>query len=89
MAQTDGARLPEPAEAAGEPGRATDRLKATIAAHAIAVDYVHELDGALGTSSGGRIQVLTGLEPASEFMVALGDRGARSPVTRSDDGQRR
>jgi hypothetical protein len=61
--------LPEPADAAGDPGATTDRLKAAIASHGIAVDYVPELDGALGTSSGGRIQVLVGLLPASEFMV--------------------
>jgi hypothetical protein len=69
VAQTDGAPLPEPTEAGGDPGAATDRLKATIAARGIAVDYVQELDGALGTSSGGRIKVLAGLQPASEFMV--------------------
>lgn len=69
VAQTDGEPLPEPAEADGDPGETTDRLKAAIASQGIAVDYVQELDGALGTSSGGRIQVLTGLQPASEFMV--------------------
>jgi hypothetical protein len=61
--------LPGPADAAGDPGATTDRLKAAIASHGIAVDYVPELDGAPGTSSGGRIQVLVGLLPASEFMV--------------------
>ncbi len=69
MAQTDGAPLPEPAEAGGDPGAATNRLKAAIASHGIAVEYAEELDGALGTSSGGRIQVLAGFQPASEFMV--------------------
>lgn len=69
MAQTDGLPLPEPAEADGDPGATTDRLKAAIASHGIAVDCVQELDGALGTSSGGRIQVIAGLPPASEFMV--------------------
>ncbi len=69
VAQTDGAPLPEPAEAGGDPGAATGRLKAAIASHGIAVDYAQELDGALGTSSGGRIQVLAGLQPASEFTV--------------------
>ena len=69
MAQTDGEPLPEAAEAVGDPGSATARLKAAIATHAIAMDYVQDLDGALGTSSGGRIQVLAGLQPASEFMV--------------------
>jgi IrrE N-terminal-like domain len=61
--------LPEAAEASGDPGATTDRLTAAIASHVIAVDYVQELDGALGTSSGGRIQVLAGLQPAAEFMV--------------------
>ena len=61
--------MPEPAEAGGDPGAATDRLKAAIASRGIAVEYVQELDGALGTSSGGRIQVRAGLQPASEFMV--------------------
>jgi len=61
--------LPEPAEAGGDPGAATGRLKAAIASRRIAVEYVQELDGALGTSSGGRIQVLAGLQPASEFTV--------------------
>jgi len=69
VAQTDGAPLPEPAVPGGDQGAATDRLKAAIASHGIAVEYAQELDGALGTSSGGRIQVLTGLQPASEFMV--------------------
>jgi len=69
VAQTDGEPLPEPADAGGDPGATTDRLKGAMASHGIAVDYVQELGGALGTSSGGRIQVLTGLQPASEFMV--------------------
>ena len=30
-----------------------------------------DLGGALGLSCGGRIQVLAGLEPASEFMVLV------------------
>ena len=47
----------------------TAQLKAAIASRGIALDYVEELDGALGTSCGGRIQVLVGLSPASEFIV--------------------
>jgi len=69
VAQTDGTPLPEPTEAGGDPGAVTGRLKAAITSRGIAVDYVQELDGALGTSSGGGIQVLAGLQPASEFMV--------------------
>ena len=63
--------MPEPAEAAGDPGAKTASLRAAIASQGIALDYVSELDGALGTSSGGRIQILTGLRPASEFMVLV------------------
>jgi hypothetical protein len=81
VAQTDGEPLPEPADAGGDPGATTDRLKAVIASHGIAVDYVQELDGALGTSSGGRIQVLTGLQPASEFMVLAHEFARLCPET--------
>jgi hypothetical protein len=69
VAQTDGEPLPEPAEDNGNPGPATDRLKTAISSRGVKMEYVQELDGALGTSSGGRIQVLAGLQPASEFMV--------------------
>ena len=61
--------MPESAEAAGDPGAKTACLRAAIASQGIALDYVTELDGALGTSSGGRIRVLMALQPASEFMV--------------------
>lgn len=76
--------MPEPAEAAGDPGVKTASLRAAITAQGIALDYVTELDGALGTSSGGRIQVLTGLQPASEFMV-LAHEYAHELLHRSDD----
>lgn len=82
--QIDGAPLPEPAEAAGDPGVKTASLRAAITAQGIALDYVAELDGALGTSSGGRIEVLTGLAPASEFMV-LAHEYAHELLHRSDE----
>ncbi len=82
--QTDGAPLPESAEAAGDPGAKTACLRAAIASQGIALDYVTELDGALGTSSGGRIQVLMGLQPASEFMV-LAHEYAHELLHRRDD----
>jgi antirestriction protein ArdC len=82
--QTDGAPLPEPAEAAGDPGAKTASLRAAITAQGIALEYVTELDGALGTSSGGRIQVLTDLQPASEFMV-LAHEYAHELLHRSDE----
>jgi antirestriction protein ArdC len=84
VAQTDGAPLPEPTEAGGDPGAATDRLKAIIVSKGITLDYAEELDGALGTSSGGRIQVLAGLQPASEFMV-LAHEFAHEMLHHGDD----
>lgn len=58
--------------------------QAAIASQGIALDYVSELDGALGTSSGGRIQVVMGLQPASELMV-LAHEYAHELLHRSDD----
>lgn len=69
--QTDGDPLPQQAEAAGDPGANIASLTAAILAQGIAIEHVEYLDGALGTSSGGRIQVLNGLPPASEFMVLV------------------
>jgi hypothetical protein len=67
--QTDGAPLPQPSEAKGDPGEATARLKVAIASQGIVLDYAEDLGGALGLSCGGRIRVLTGLSTASEFSV--------------------
>jgi hypothetical protein len=69
--QTDGAPLPEATEPAGNPGTKTTALKAAITSSSIAIEYGDDLGGALGLSCGGRIQVLAGLAPASEFMVLV------------------
>src|SRR5206468_6415961 len=54
IAQTDGEPLPEPNEAAGDPGVRAAALKTAIIEHGIALESVDDLGGALGTSSGGR-----------------------------------
>ena len=69
--QTDGAPLPEGAEPGGDPGAKTAVLKSAITGAGISVDYGDDLGGALGLSCGGRIRILTGLQPASEFMVLV------------------
>lgn len=69
IAQTEGDSLPEIAQASGEPGDRLAALRAAITTSGIAVEYAADLDGALGTSTGGRIQVLNGLSPAEELMV--------------------
>jgi len=69
--QTDGEPLPAPSEASGDPGAATEMLKASVLARGIAIDSVDDLDGALGTSSGGHIRLLRGLSPAMEFTTLV------------------
>jgi antirestriction protein ArdC len=69
IVQTDGAPLPEVAEVAGDPGGHITTLKAAIGASGIVLEYADNLGGALGLSCGGRIRVLNGLSPASEFSV--------------------
>ena len=71
VAQTDGEPLPEVAAASGNPGIRTAALRAAIAARGIAIEEADHLDGALGTSAGGRIQIVKGLGPAEEFVVLV------------------
>ena len=69
VAQTDGDALPEPTRATGDPGAALVQLQQAVTSRGTVLDYVGDLEGALGTSSGGRIQVLADLAPAEEFAV--------------------
>jgi hypothetical protein len=69
--QTDGEPLPAHCEASGDPGAKTGLLKTAILERGIALEYVDELGGALGTSSGGRIRLLNGLSPAMEFTTLV------------------
>jgi antirestriction protein ArdC len=71
VAQTDGEPLPSATTASGDPGRRTQDLRAAIATHGIAIEDAADLDGALGMSVGGRIQILAGLPPAEEFVVLV------------------
>ena len=69
--QTEGEPLPTPVEASGDPGVKTAALKIAILEQGIALEYVDELGGALGTSSGGCIRLLNGLSPAMEFTTLV------------------
>jgi hypothetical protein len=65
--QTDGGPLSETTEPSGDPGAKTAALKNAILERGIALESVDDLDGALGTSSGGRIRLRSSLSPATEF----------------------
>ena len=62
--------MPEPGEASGDPGVKTATLKTAILENGITLESVDDLDGALGTSSGGCIR-LNGLSPATEFTTLV------------------
>jgi antirestriction protein ArdC len=49
VAQTDGAPLPQPSEAQGDPGESTGRLKAAITSQGIALEYSDDLRWGTGT----------------------------------------
>jgi hypothetical protein len=63
--------LPHTAAVSGDPGLATAQLRAAIGSRNIAIEDVDHLNGALGMSLGGRIQIVTGLPPAEEFVVLV------------------
>jgi hypothetical protein len=84
IAATDGEPLPEAAEASGDPGGKTAALRAAIVASGIVVESSDDLDGARGTSAGGRIQILNGLSPAEELVV-LAHEWAHELLHRADD----
>lgn len=89
VAQTEGEPLPQLADASGDPGQRTAALRAAILERGIVIDPSDDLGGARGTSCGGRIQILNGLEPAEEFVVLVHEfahellhRGADRPASR-------
>jgi len=82
--QTDGTPLPVPSEASGDPGTKTQALTDAIVERGIVVEWVDDLDGALGTSSGGRIRLLKGLAPATAFTTVVHEY-AHELLHRADD----
>jgi hypothetical protein len=89
VSQTDGDPLPEIAVPAGDPGVALARLRTSIVSAGIRLTDVTDLGGALGLSTGGAIDVLVELAPATEFVVLVHEyahellhRGADRPALR-------
>lgn len=71
VGQTSGKPLPEFAQVAGEPGQFTERLKESVSARGINVEYSDQTGRAEGFSAGGRIVLRKGLPPAVEFSVLV------------------
>jgi hypothetical protein len=67
--QTDGQPLPDFAQVSGDPAEHTAKLKSVVASNHIALEYASNIAGAQGMSSGGKITILSGLQPAAEFSV--------------------
>ena len=69
VSQTDGDPLAEFAAVTGHPGQALFHLEEVARKRDIAVEYVQNLGGAEGMSSGGTVSILDSLEPPEKFMV--------------------
>jgi hypothetical protein len=67
--QTEGKPLPEFAKTTGDPKEFADKLKALVASRGISLEYDKSIGSAQGISSGGKIRLLPGMEPAEEFSV--------------------
>jgi hypothetical protein len=71
VSQTDGVDLPNMREVSGDPGDNIDRLAAFLKSKGIQLVYRESLDGALGKSYGGRIDILSGQSKAEEFSTLV------------------
>ena len=71
ISQTEGDDLPDLASTAGDPGPYMDRLKALISSKGIELKYEPNLEGALGRSHGGTIEILEALDRPEEFSVLV------------------
>jgi hypothetical protein len=64
--------LPEFAKTTGEPREFADKLKALVAKQGITLEYHESLpQGAQGVSYGGKIHLVSGMQPAEEFSVLV------------------
>jgi hypothetical protein len=71
LSQTDGEPLPEFPTTTGDPKDMTDRLRNFIQAKEIVLVEDNRIAPAQGMSSGGKITILPGLGPATEFSVLV------------------
>lgn len=69
IAQTEGRRMPELDSVHGDPGHFLSALTKVAWDQAIDVEYVDDLSGADGVSTGGKIQLLESLRSGDKFAV--------------------
>jgi len=75
VAQTEGKELPNLTEVKGEVGGYLERLKAFVEGNGIKLFHSERIAPAKGTSSGGTITLLEGMEPAEEFATLAHEIG--------------
>jgi hypothetical protein len=75
VSQTEGKELPNLTEVKGEAGGYLERLKAFVEGNGINLFYSDRIAPAKGTSSGGTITLLEGMEPAEEFATLAHEIG--------------
>ncbi len=71
ISQTDGEPLPAISTASGDPGQYIERLKKLVIDQSIELLYVPDMGGPLGSSSKGKITILSDLPPAEEFTTLV------------------
>jgi hypothetical protein len=75
ISQTEGQELPRLTEVEGPIGNSTDRLRAVVEESGIKLLYSDSIAPAKGTSQGGIITLLPGLQPAEEFATLAHEVG--------------
>lgn len=71
LSQTEGDPLPQPTRVGGDPGEALGLLETAIRDSGITLEDSDELGGAVGISTGGRIMVRPGQDPAERFSTIV------------------
>jgi len=69
LAQTQGKPLPEFARTSGDPSQFAAKLRSLVAKEGISLEYDKSIAPAMGVSSGGKIRLVPGMQPAEEFSV--------------------
>lgn len=75
ISQTEGKELPQLTEVKGEVGGYRERLVKFVEARSIELRYSDKIGPAKGLSHGGKITLLSGMQPAEEFSVLVHEIG--------------